>query len=288
MIIFAKLLVIFINVISNIINFFKRNNKSFFKSFIYDNLRQTYYEINVNDQKISFFCPSQISVARINDFFSKEPETLDWIDSFENSSKIIFWDIGANIGLYSLYTGVVKNNIKVFSFEPSSLNLNLLSRNISINNKENNIFLYPSPLSNKPNTFSIFKETNIIEGGSMSAFGIDFGHDGKRIHSINKTNVFGTTIDELVNNNKFEIPDYIKIDVDGIEHLILEGASKTLKNKKIKSILIELNHDFEHQYLKSKEILESNGFKLNRAVNNELMQKSNNFQKTFNHIFYRH
>ena len=91
-----------------------------------------------------------------------------------------------------------------------------------------------------------------------------------------------------MNNNKFEIPDYIKIDVDGIEHLILEGASKTLKNKKIKSILIELNHDFEHQYLKSKEILESNGFKLNRAVNNELMQKSNNFQKTFNHIFYRH
>ena len=69
MIIFAKLLVIFINVISNIINFFKRNNKSLFKSFIYDNLRQTYYEINVNDQKISFFCPSQISVARINDFF---------------------------------------------------------------------------------------------------------------------------------------------------------------------------------------------------------------------------
>ena len=43
------------------------------------------------------------------------------------------------------------------------------------------------------------------------------------------------------------IPDYIKIDVDGIEHLILEGGKETLKNKKIKSILIEINENFEDQ-----------------------------------------
>ena len=38
-------------------------------------------------------------------FFSKEPETLEWIDNFSKDSSI-FWDIGANIGLYSIYNSI--------------------------------------------------------------------------------------------------------------------------------------------------------------------------------------
>ena len=41
-------------------------------------------------------------------------------------------------------------------------------------------------------------------------------------------------------------PDYLKIDVDGIDHLVLKGGSKTLT--KCKSILIEINLKFEKQY----------------------------------------
>ena len=45
----------------------------------------------------------------------------------------------------------------------------------------------------------------------------------------------------------FEIPNYIKIDVDGIEHLILEGAEMFLKDKKVKSILVEINENYVEQ-----------------------------------------
>ena len=40
--------------------------------------------------------------SRVNTIFSKEPETIEWIDSFENKS--IFWDIGAIIGVKLLQT----------------------------------------------------------------------------------------------------------------------------------------------------------------------------------------
>ena len=50
---------------------------------------------------LKFYCPNRVNKFRIESFFTKEPETLDWINSFKNNS--VFFDIGANIGLYSCY-----------------------------------------------------------------------------------------------------------------------------------------------------------------------------------------
>ena len=54
-------------------------------------------------------------------------------------TKKYFWDIGSNIGLYSIYAKIKHENIEIHSFEPSSSNLRVLSRNISINDLENKI-----------------------------------------------------------------------------------------------------------------------------------------------------
>ena len=55
---------------------------------------------------------------RASTFSSKEPETIDWIDDFERSDNLL--DIGANIGLYSLYAASKGNNVR--SLEPDALN----------------------------------------------------------------------------------------------------------------------------------------------------------------------
>ena len=104
------------------------------KDYIYDHLRNTYVNVKIQDKKISFFSPTKLSQWRAKTLFTKEPSTLKWIDSFENINGNIFWDIGANIGLYSIYGAIKNDKIKVIAFEPSTLNLSLLSRNISINN----------------------------------------------------------------------------------------------------------------------------------------------------------
>ena len=53
------------------------------------------------------------------------------------------------------------------------------------------------------------------------------------------------------------LPDYIKIDVDGIEHKIIEGCNKILKNKKLSSLLIEINENRKEDQLIIEKLKES-------------------------------
>ena len=96
----------------------------------------------------------------------------------------------------------------------------------------------------------------------------------------------GTSINYLLENKILEVPKYIKIDVDGIEHLILEGANKFFKNKKIKSLNIEVNENFTEQFKKVKNVMKK--IILNLKKYNELNSSSNyKFSKTYNYIYFR-
>ena len=151
---------------------------------------------------------------------------LKWIDNFKEIDNLIFWDIGANIGLYSIYAAVKHREAKIISFEPSTSNLRSLSRNISINKFEDQITIHQLPLSKLKNQHALFEESEFIEGWAMNTFDEGIDYEGQKIKSKNKYKIFGTNINYLIKNNILDIPDYIKIDVDGIEHLILEGAKE--------------------------------------------------------------
>ena len=105
------------------------------------------------NKKIEFFAPNDIVKWRIDSLYTKEPETLEWIDSFNYKDEILFWDIGANIGLYSVYASQKHKNIKIFSFELSTSNLRILSRNISLNNLQEKIIINQFPLCDKSNEY---------------------------------------------------------------------------------------------------------------------------------------
>ena len=284
-----KFSLILFKIIETLDNVFKKiTNKSFLIYFNDFLIKSSYKKINILGNNVNFFIPNELTKWRVDTLFSLEPETLDWIDSFKNTQDIVFWDIGANIGLYSIYNALKNKNSKTISFEPSTSNLRVLSRNISINNLENKIQIVPIPLTNKENKFLMMKEHQFIEGGALNSFGESFGFDGKDFQSDMNYKLFGTTINYLLDNNILEIPDFIKIDVDGIEHLILEGASKHLRNKKIKSLSIEINENFEHQYEKVLDIMKKNEFKiLHKKHNDETLDKNSKFIKTFNYIFTR-
>ena len=64
--------------------------------------------------------------------------------------------------------------------------------------------------------------------GVWISFGEKFDFEGKEFKPTMKYNLLGTTINYFLENSILDIPDYIKIDVDGIEHLILEGGDKFL------------------------------------------------------------
>ena len=248
----------------------------------------SYKKIEILNLKINFFIPNHLVEWRVNTFYNTEPETLQWIDTFDKKNNFIFWDIGANIGLYSIYNSLKNKNSTTISFEPSTSNLRVLSRNISINNLEDRIKIFTPPLTNKENKFLMMRESAFQEGGAMHSFGETFDFEGKIFSSKMNYKIFGTNINFLIDNKILDIPDYIKIDVDGIEHLILEGGSKYLQDKKIKSLSIEINENFIEQKKRILDIMEKNNFKiLHKKQAEDILNLNSNdrFNKIFNYIF---
>ena len=261
----------------------KRSVLIFFNDFIQDS---SYKSIRILNKEIKFFVPNQLLSWRVDTFFTKEPETLEWIDNFEKKENLIFWDIGANIGLYSIYNSLKNPKSTTIAFEPSSSNLRALTRNISINNLEKKIKIISNPLTNKKNTFQEMKEGQFIEGGAMNSFGEKFDFEGKKFQTTMKYNLLGTTMNYFIENSILEIPDYIKIDVDGIEHLILEGGDKFLTHQKVKSLSIEINENFKEQYEKVLDLMKKNRFKFfQKKFNKDFHLERSPFNKTFNYIF---
>ena len=212
--------------------------------------------INHKGQSLTFSAPNTLNIYRANSFSSKEPETLEWIDAFEEGS--VFWDVGANVGLYSCYAAA-RRNCKVIAFEPSVFNLELLARNIVNNDQVNNISILPLAISNKE-AQSLISLTTKEWGGALSTFGETYGQDGKELKVDFAYGTYGLRLDSVVDFFQLKPPRYLKIDVDGIEHLILEGGSRVLAD--IEEVLIEINEGFLEQSSISTKILTEHGFAL--------------------------
>jgi UDP-3-O-acyl-N-acetylglucosamine deacetylase len=68
-----------------------------------------------------------------------------------------------------------------------------------------------------------------------------------KIPATHVQGMFGVTLDDLCAHWGFPYPNYMKIDVDGIEIPILEGAAAVLVNPLLKSVIIELGTATEQE-----------------------------------------
>ena len=235
-------------------------------------------EINYNDCKLKFIVPNRINRFRVDTFATKEPETLEWINSFKKNS--IFWDIGANVGLFSCYAS--KNlNCKVIAFEPSIFNLELLGRNIFINQLVDKITVIPIPLTDNLSENKLNISTTEW-GGSGSTFGQNYTYDGSILNTKFDYKTIGISMDQAIKLLQLPQPEYIKMDVDGIEHLILSGGVEVLK--KTSSILIEVDEKFEEQKIKTSEYLTKAGFKMSHKKHSELFNNTQ-YDTCFNQVW---
>ncbi len=203
-----------------------------------------YTKVNVRGQSIRIAVDNWRTLKRAKTYSVKEPDTLDWLDSFEPDS--CYFDLGANIGQYSLYP-VKKhgNKIHVYAFEPQSINYYLLNKNIYLNKLENNITPYCVAVSGNSG-FSKLYIPKFIPGGNRSQFGEE-NLKNMKMPTNHIQGMFGVTLDDLCTKWNFPFPNYIKIDVDGIEIPIIKGAMNVLSNLAIKSVIVELGTDEEQQ-----------------------------------------
>ena len=224
-------------------------------------LKGGYTKIKVRGQSIRVAVDHWRTLMRAKTYSIKEPDTLDWLDSFEPNSH--YFDLGANIGQYSLYPAKkYGSKVQVYAFEPQGLNYYSLNRNIYLNKLEKNITAYCVAVSGQ-SKFSQLYIPKFIPGGNRSQFGKEDLKNMKR-PANHIQGMFGVTLDDLCQEWGFPYPNYIKIDVDGIEISILKGAEKVLKNPALKSVIIELGTVEEQQ--EAIFLLDQAGFKVKQET----------------------
>ena len=125
-------------------------------------------------------------------------------------------------------------------------------------------------------------ESNFAEGMANNNFENKINNQ-----SVMSYKLLGNSINYLLDNNILSFPNYIKIDVDGIEGLILDGADKHLRNNQIKSIFIEINEGNLNEFQKFQKIMNENNFKFLCKNRNDILLASSEFKNFYNYIFVR-
>lgn len=165
-----------------------------------------------------------------------------WLGSYEYEKRRVFektvtqgsvvFDVGAHVGFYTLLASVlVGPQGKVFAFEPLPSNLFYLKEHLRIN-AMTNVTVIEAAVSDCTGTAS-------FDEGPSNSMG--------RISSQGNVQVKTVSLDELISRGEFPAPDYIKIDVEGDEMLVLMGASSMLVNTHPTLFLAAHGHDLHQQ-----------------------------------------
>ena len=195
-------------------------------------------KVPVGNGELKFFSPDWTAVRRAQTLFLQEPDTIAWIDSFEKGS--VFYDIGANVGIYSLYSAY-KSDVHVFAFEPAAPCYYVLNKNIELNGLDGQISALCVAFSDVTCLDSLYME-GFSFGKAMNYFGASVEHRQERaVQADFKQGMVGLTVDEFVERMGGPVPQHIKIDVDGIEDKIILGAERTLAHPALQSVLVEID-----------------------------------------------
>ncbi|GGZ93567.1 FkbM family methyltransferase [Algibacter mikhailovii] len=178
------------------------------KPYINDNTR-LFYEIS---QHLNFLFQGKIKY---------ENNLQQKIKGFINRGDVVF-DIGGNIGQYALmFSELVGNKGKVFSFEPDYKNFSFLQFNTNINKKKN-LFCLNNGIGAEEGILEFYRDSET--GGRMGSFKREFV---KKRYKGFKEQVEIIKCDSLI--NKYGIPNFVKIDVEGFEYEVLKGLKSVLK-----------------------------------------------------------
>lgn len=181
-----------------------------------------------------------------------------------------FYDIGANIGYYSLLAAAQNPNIKVYGFEPALGPLHFLKENVKLNAFQN-INVMDVALSDKEQGVLEFYEVQNKKYKYLKHNLAGEGNAGSKTSGRNfvKNTVKTTTLDAFWKQAEMKGPDLIKIDTEGTEHYILQNGSRVLSEQQPIVICETLFNTIEAEL---EEIMLGHGYGLYDHVPGGLLQ----------------
>jgi FkbM family methyltransferase len=156
-------------------------------------------------------------------------------------------DVGANLGIFSLYSIIHANASRVYSFEPMLDTFRMLVDNVNLNNVLDKVIPIDYALGNIDGSIQMYYDSQNMGGSSLL----------EPLKANQSKQVKITTLDSFVLYNEIEKIDFIKVDIEGAERLFIEGAKKTLRDHKPK-ISICTYHLCDDPLILTNLILEAN------------------------------
>jgi FkbM family methyltransferase len=222
-----------------------------------------------------FYTPNDTTKWRAQTLFTKEPSTIAWIDTFKPGE--VLWDVGANVGGYTVWASR-RRGVKVYAFEPDAQNYALLCKNMALNQVDGLAYCLALGNPDEAGVGTLYL-SGMDAGGSCNTFGESLGPDLKPRDGIKQGAV-------CMAGDALELPkpDHIKIDVDGLEHKVVEGAWGAILGAK--SVLVEVNLALpEHQRLVA--AMQKAGFVFDPAQVEAATRKDGPFKGCAEYVFRR-
>lgn len=161
-------------------------------------------------------------------------QNFEYTTIFEEliSSISVFYDIGANIGYYSLIAGIENKNIRVVGFEPAESPFHFFQNNIRLN-RLTNVKAEPLAIADKAGEIDFYEIKNDKYTYLQHNLAGESNAGSKTTgRNYQKTTVPSITLDEYVALYEKENIDLIKLDTEGSEASILHHAHKVLSQMK--------------------------------------------------------
>jgi len=233
----------------------------------------------VGDHTLRFTAPTPLLQWRAQTALSKEPDTIRWIDQFRPDD--ILWDIGANIGVFSIYAAMLRG-VGVLAFEPAADNYMFLCRNVAINELFDRVVPYCIAFSGTT-ALGVLNSHSATIGSALRQFGKrgDVSRYWPTKTGTCAQGMIGFSIDDFVQRFNQGFPSHLKLDVDGLEIDILSGATETIRDPRMRSIMVELSVDDDEERDGATALLTAAGFEL--ASHGEIQESAG--ARGANHLF---
>ena len=167
---------------------------------------------------------------RAHGSYTGEPDMVEWLKNMLVPGDV-FWDIGVNVGAYSILAAKLCPGAHVFSFEPFIPTFAHLWENIVLNDVATQVFPICAGLSDHtaPESLAV---SDPRAGSSCHNVG---GTDG-----VLQQGVLAARGDDLCKLFGLPAPTLLKLDIDGLEVEAVEGLREMLDAPSLRSMIIEV------------------------------------------------
>lgn len=212
---------------------------SYFYEIVYWSVHGS-YTLTIRETEVEFTAPNRTVVQRNKRRFESEKSELTGLLN-EIEPDDVFFDIGANTGLYTLFAAKRYPTADIVAFEPYPPNVRLLKRDIERNGLDN-VDVRDVVLSDSKGTVEFDQPEQEDVGYGSGSIG------SKSRDSRSTVEVPAKSADELISDRETPAPNVVKIDVEGAEPLVVEGMKKTLATPDCRLVYCEIHrNDVEHR-----------------------------------------